>query len=374
MKAHWRLLALAAVLVAGACADENTPTGPATTDAAAIDAHGGRWGAGRDLTVMTQNLYVGTDVDAVIAALASPDPDDDIPALLAAVATVERTDFPARARALAKEIRRRRPEVIGLQEVSVIGVDIPPLGVSVHLDFLQILQDALQAEGLTYAVGASQVNFTAAPAPGISLSDLDVILVDPSRVTVTGSSVHTFSANLGVVAPGVDLQRGWVTIEAEIGGRSYTIANTHTEGTGPDELLLGLHQYQVMELVASLGTATPAIVLGDLNTTPGTPAYQELVNGGFTDVWAAFRPGVSGFTCCHLADLSDARAPFTERIDYVWTRGLGDARGRHRLLGQVDRYGDVPSDRIRNSAGQLIWPSDHAGLTANILMPPGHSR
>ena len=374
MKSLWNLLTVAAVLVVPACADDATPTGPVAPDEASLDAHRGRSVGGRGLTVMTQNLYVGTDVDAVIAALASPDPDDDIPALLTAVATVERTDFPARARALAREIRRRRPEVIGLQEVSVIGVDIPPLGVSVHLDFLQILQAALHAEGLEYAVGASQVNFTAAPAPGISLSDLDVILVDQGRVTVTATSAHTFSANLGVVAPGVDLQRGWVTIEAEIGGRSYTIANTHTEGTGPDELLLGLHQYQLMELVATLGTASPAIVLGDLNTTPGTPGYDELVNGGFTDAWATLRPGVDGFTCCHLADLSNLRAPFTERIDYVWTRGLGDTHGRHRLLGQADLYGDVPSDRIRNSAGQLIWPSDHAGLTANILLPPGHSR
>lgn len=366
-----RMLAVAALVAIAACADQTAPTEPLTPDAGGVEEHFGRQGGPRDLSVMTQNLYVGADVDAVIGALASPDPDDDIPALLAAVATIERTDFPARARAIAREVRRRRPDVIGLQEVSIIGVDIPPLGVSVHLDFLQILQAALQAEGLSYVVAVSGTNFTAAPAPGISLTDMDVILVDARRVQVTSASAHTFSANLGEVAPGVTLQRGWVSISAVVDGTPYTVANTHTEGTGPEELLLGLHQAQVSELVASIGTSVPAVVMGDFNTTPGTPAYQAMQDGGFVDVWSAMHPGARGYTCCHLADLSDMQPAFEKRIDYVWTRGLGDARGRNGIAGQIGRYGDVPADRLRNGAGDLIWPSDHAGLLASILLPRG---
>jgi len=128
---------------------------------------------------------------------------------------------------------------------------------------------------------------------------------------------------------------------------------------------------QIGEMVASLGAASPAIVMGDFNAQPGEPAYQVIRDAGFTDVWGALRPGVRGFTCCHLADLSNAQPQLTKRIDYVWTRGLGDARGRHSLQGQVSRYGDVPSDRIRNAAGQSIWPSDHAAVIANILLPWG---
>jgi endonuclease/exonuclease/phosphatase family metal-dependent hydrolase len=371
MRSLLKLVAAASVVLAAACSDQTEPIAPMLGDAAGAEENPGRWGGGEDVSVYSQNLYVGADVDAVITALATPDPDDDIPALLDAVGTLERTDFPARARALAKEVRRRRPDVIGLQEVSIVAVDIPPLGVSVHLDFLEILQAALAAEGLQYSVAVSGTNFVAAPAPGISLTDLDVILVDSRRVQVLSSATHVFSANLGVVAPGVNLQRGWVSIVASISGQTYTIANTHTEGTGPEELLLGLHQLQVSELVASIGTSTPAIVMGDFNTTPGTPAYAAMQEGGFVDLWGALHPGARGFTCCHLADLSDAVAPFQKRIDYIWTRGLGDARGRGGVTGQIERYGDVPSDRIRNSAGDLIWPSDHAGLTANVLIRRG---
>jgi endonuclease/exonuclease/phosphatase family metal-dependent hydrolase len=371
MKSALKVLAALAVVFTQACSEDAMPTAPALGEAAVIEEHDGRLGGQRDVTVMTQNLYVGADVDEVITALATPDPDDDIPALLAAVETIERTDFPARARAIALQVKQRRPDVIGLQEVSTIGVDIPPLGVSLHLDFQQILLDALAAEGLDYVVAVRLDNFTASPAPGISLTDAEVMLVDARRVEVVSSAGHTFQANLGVVAPGVDLQRGWVTMEGIVGGRPYTFVSTHTEGTGPDEVLLQLHALQVGEMVASLGGASPVIAMGDFNTQPGTPAYQVMLDGGFTDVWSALRPGVRGFTCCHLADLSNQRSVLHERIDYVWTRGLGDARGRHSLLGQVRLYGEVPSDRILNAAGQLIWPADHAGVIANIMLGRG---
>lgn len=371
MQSTRKYLAVLAVVFTPACAGDAMPTAPALGDASAIEAQDTRFAGDRDVTVMTQNLYVGADVDAVITALATPDPTDDIPALLDAVATIERTDFPTRARAIARQVKQRRPEVIGLQEVSTIGVDIPPLGVSVHLDFQQILLDALAAEGLDYVVAVRLDNFTASPAPGISLTDADVMLVDPSRVEVVSAAGHTFQANLGVVAPGVDLQRGWVTMDAIIAGRPYTFVSTHTEGTGPEDVLLQLHALQVGEMVASLGAASPVIAMGDFNSEPGTPAYQAMLDGGFTDVWHALRPGVRGFTCCHLADLSNRTSVLHERIDYVWTRGLGDARGPHSLQGQVSLYGEVPSDRIRNSAGQLIWPADHAGVIANLMLGRG---
>ncbi|HMU61062.1 MAG TPA: endonuclease/exonuclease/phosphatase family protein [Gemmatimonadales bacterium] len=369
MQSLLKLLAAATLLSAAACADQTAPTEPLAPESGAMEEHLGRWSGPQDVTVMSQNLYVGADVDAVITALATPDPDDDIPALLDAVATLERTDFPARAAAIAREIGRRHPLVVGLQEVSTIGIDIPPLGVSVHLDFQQLLLDALAAQGLNYVVAVRLDNFIASPAPGISLTDADIMLVDPSFVEVVTTAGHTFAANLGVVAPGVDLQRGWVEMTAVIDGVSYTFASTHTEGTGPDELLLQLHAAQVGELAASLGDAAPVIVMGDFNARPGSPAYQVMLDAGFTDVWHALRPGVRGYTCCQLADLSNPRPMFSERIDYVWTRGLGSLRGRHSLLGQVGLFGDVPSDRIRNGAGDLIWPSDHAGVIANIMLP-----
>ena len=173
------------------------------------------------ITVMTQNLYVGADVDAVIGALASPDPNDDVPALLFAINTLGETDFPARADAVADAIARARPHVVGLQEVSVIDIDLTGLGlpIVVHLDFLAILQAKLAERGLHYVLAAQVQNITAVPLPGISLVDHDAMLVDADRVTIVSANGQNFAVNVGVVAPGVELKRGWVTARTTIDGQ-----------------------------------------------------------------------------------------------------------------------------------------------------------
>ena len=208
--------------------------------------------------VLNWNIYVGADADAVIAALVTPDPADDVPAILGALETFERTFFPARAEAIADAIGRHRPLVVALQEVSSIDVDLNPFGVPavVHLDFLAILQDALARRGLDYVVGGEVTNIVATPLPSVSLVDRDVLLVDAPRVTVTSSAGQSYTANIGEVAPGVELKRGWVMITADVNGRSFTFVNTHLEsGQGDD--LSALRAAQALELMSIVGAAHP---------------------------------------------------------------------------------------------------------------------
>src|SRR5262245_6584627 len=351
-----RPLLIAALVIAGACSDQSdTPFGPDAVDPSSIQQ------GSADLVVMTRNLYVGADVDAVIGALASPDPADDIPALLAAVATLGVTDFPARVAAVADEIARFRPHAVGLQEVSKVDLTIPPLGVDLHLDFLPALQAELAARGLPYDVAARVRNIEATPLPGVSLLDEDVLLVDRSRVTVQGASGAHFTANLGQVAPGVVLQRGYVRANVLIGGEADVIASTHLE-SGAAAGLDQLRALQAGELAQALASAPDAIVMGDLNDGPGSPMHQIFEGAGFTDAWAALRPGVVGLTCCHLADLSDQIAPFSQRIDYVFVRGV---TRQGNVQGRIWETGALPADRIAGPE-HPIWPSDHAGLIARL--------
>ena len=80
----------------------------------AVSAQAGE--GGPKLTVLTRNIYQGTDLTNVVTATT-------FPGFVAAVTqdwgNVVATDFPARARALAAEVRQVRPDVIGLQEVSL---------------------------------------------------------------------------------------------------------------------------------------------------------------------------------------------------------------------------------------------------------------
>ena len=348
---------LAAVLAVG-CTDR-IPTAP-IGDFKVSSSSSANDGA---ITVMTQNLYVGADVDAVIGALASPDPTDDVPALLFAIQTLGETDYPARADAVADAIARGRPHVVGLQEVSVIDIDLTGLGlpVVVHLDFLAILQAKLAERGLHYELAAKVENITAAPLPGISLIDHDAMLVDADRVTVGSAGGQNFAVNVGMVAPGVVLKRGWVWARVTIDGQPYTFVSLHAEADLAGAHLDGLRALQLGEVVGTVsgGGDARVVMMGDFNDVPGSLMHQVVTGAGFTDVWAALRPGVIGFTCCHLPNLSDHVAPFSQRIDYVVTRGITGPGGK------VDRFGEVPADRLAGPA-HPIWPSDHAGVTATL--------
>jgi hypothetical protein len=360
------LLTAVALCAAAACSDDsNGPPSPFGPEAEpAPEAY---HMLDHELAVMTRNMYLGADVDAVISALASPDPGDDQAALVAAIATLQQTDFPARAAAIASEIARTRPHVIGLQEVSRVDITIPPLGVDVHLDFLPAVMAELTALGLQYDVAARVRNIEATPFAGVSLIDEDALLVDRRRVTVQATTARSFTANLGPVAPGVVLARGWVTAALTVGDRSYTVANTHLESgdlTGLDQLRAA----QAAELAQALAGAQNAIVLGDLNDVPGSPMYQVLVGAGLTDVWATLRGQARGYTCCHAPDLSNQVRQFDERIDYVFAR-LGDGAP---VLGQIHRLGGEPSDRFPGPVHGL-WPSDHAGLVARLFTRPPQS-
>ena len=69
---------------------------------------------------------------------------------------------------------------------------------------------------------------------------------------------------------------------------------------------------------------------------------------------------------CRLDDLSNKLPDLKQRIDYVFARGLEQPHAG--LLGQVERLGEVPADRLPGPVSE-IWPSDHTGLAAELHLP-----
>lgn len=348
-----------------ACSDTVSPDPSESPEAAATFAK-----PAHEIVLLTQNLYVGTDVDAVLLALGTPDPDDDLVALLGAIETLQRTDFPTRAAALAEKIRHTRPHAVGLQEVSVIEIVLPPFGLDLRVDFLPVLLQALVDEGLDYRVAAQVQNIDASPTPGVRQVDYDVLLVDAGRVTVNSASGQNFSNNVGPIAPGVTLIRGWVSADVTIGRETLTLVSTHPEPDLGTTSWAELRKLQMGEIIDALRGQGPAVIMGDLNDVPGSPMYRTLRRAGYTDVWAELRPHAPGFTCCHAPDLSNPRVEFDERIDYVFTRGFD--RGRHGVIGEVRRLGIDPNERPVGPLGE-IWISDHAGVLATLRLPPGRN-
>jgi endonuclease/exonuclease/phosphatase family metal-dependent hydrolase len=350
-------------LALAACGDDVTAP---TVDA---DLHHG-FPRSAGITVLTRNAYIGTNVDAVIAALMSADPNDDFDTLLAAIATLQATDLPTRAAAFAEEIARTRPDVVGFQEITQLNLHLGPLGVPVDLDldFLPVIQAALADRGLSYVVGGQVKNIEVALLGGaIHLVDYDVVLYNAERAQWQTVVAKNFEYNVGEVIPGVVLRRGYVLGAATIGDAVYTVVSTHLEPDLNAETPLGdLRFAQMTEIVTALGDAEPAIVMGDLNDQPGSLMYQVLTGAGLADVWAELRPRQPGYTCCHLPDLSNRREAFDQRIDYVFARGFD--RRRRDVNGQVVLVGDDRRDRVQGPLYR-IWPSDHAGVAARLLLP-----
>jgi hypothetical protein len=320
--------------------------------------------------VMTQNLYVGGDVDLVIAALSTPDPSDDLPALQTAIGQFQATDFPSRAAALAEFLGRYRPHAVALQEVSTITLQLPPFGIDIYLPFLPVLQATLAARGLPYQVASANDNFNVTVIPGIALADQDVLLYDPTQVDLISSANADFTISLPpVFYGGLDVHYGWTSFVGEIGGRAYRFVGTHPDA-GRHPMVVETRAAQAQELVTLFGDEpTPVILMGDLNDYEWTPLHQVLTDGGFLDAWREMHPGVAGNTCCHETDLSNASTNFDERIDYVFVKGFAPSG---HLQGQIGIVGSQPGNRFDGPA-HPIWVSDHAGLLATLLSPPGRT-
>jgi hypothetical protein len=113
------------------------------------DSPGGRGGR---VTVMTRNLYVGASFSSLVG-VSTP---DEIPERVARVyARILSSQFQRRAEAIANEIVQAQPDVVGLQEATLLlvqsrselpGTD-PHQPAAVAIDYLQILLDALQSRG-----------------------------------------------------------------------------------------------------------------------------------------------------------------------------------------------------------------------------------
>lgn len=362
---------LAATLALCACSDR--VTGP--TEARALVAQRAADDAAiAGLTVMTRNMYVGTDVDR---AITTPDPNQ-IPFVVGELwELLLANDYPSRAAAMAREIAEHRPHVVGLQEVSLFRSQTPAdfqlNAQDVEIDFLATLLDELAALGMSYDVAAIVEN-TDVELPRLNadfsltdvrLTDYDAILV---RADVERSGPAAANYHATVPGPGgVAIKRGWTATDITMRGRTFRVVNTHLE---PVETAGGVFQaQQANELVGLLTAETrPTILMGDLNTVPGGGAtYGELAGAGFVDSWDLRRGRPEpGLTCCFSTDLSSDAIPLEKRVDHVLLRNFEELWPPSGPVPvQATIVGDEPSEKTTSG----LWPSDHAGLVTKSALP-----
>ena len=351
-----RSVRLVAGLIAGSCA----------WGAIAGAAYAGD-GRGRAVTVMTRNVYIGTDLVPIFAART---PEELLSATATAFRNVQATDFPARAQALAGEIAAARPDLVGLQEVEIIRTGPfadPAPATNVVGDYLELLLASLEARGLEYTPVAINVNadVEAPSALGLDVraTDRDVILVRTRALRkVKNVQEQNFATNLTLPTLGgpITLLRGWSAIDVKLRGGRVRVLNTHLE---PSSAAVQVAQGNEL-LAGPARTRLPLVFLGDFNSAAagtGTPTYANLLAAGFTDAWSQAEPGAAGLTCCHASHLLNPAPTLTRRIDLVLLR-----RGHHKrgfAARSAEVVGDEPADRLVPSG---LWPSDHAGVVATL--------
>jgi endonuclease/exonuclease/phosphatase family metal-dependent hydrolase len=339
----------------------------------------------REVTVMTQNLYLGS---SLAPALEAASQEEFIEAVARIYATVQYTNFPARAEAIAHEIQAKEPDLIGLQEVTkwtTEGLNPPP-----GYDFLEILENDLTARGLHYEVAAVSHNAKIGPAPlvvsesscpvlegpegpiftcGVTLEDRDVILVNEDTATLTWRNPRSghYATQEIVKTPVGELSfdRGWASIDARLKHQPFRFVDTHLE----TEEYPAVQQAQAAEFLAGPGAGGTIIATGDFNSAADgstTTSYEQLTApGAFRDAWDENQLG-DGWSCCQESNtpplapgaLNNPTSTLKTRIDLILSRGSARSGG-----DEAELIGDTPFQ-----AEPPFWPSDHAGVVARVRL------
>jgi endonuclease/exonuclease/phosphatase family metal-dependent hydrolase len=317
------------------------------------------------LRVMTRNLYLGTNLDAIVQAKSS---SEAFSAVERGWALVQANNFPLRARAIAREIGATRPDFVGFQELSLYRTQTPAdftvtPATTVALDYARELRQALAARNLHYRFLGIRPETDAElpsgnpPTMDIRLTVRDGLLVRiDKRIKIRRVRTGSYSTTTSLFGGFVIAKRGWVLADATIAGRTFRVLTTHLESFNDASQVA-----QGRELAEGPAqTKLPTVLLGDLNSRAdgtGTPTHANLVAAGFKDGWPEAHPNDIGLTCCHGDDLRELGGPFYSRIDYVLLRN-----GFRAVAAGI--VGQRPADRISG-----LWPSDHAGLWARLRLP-----
>ena len=331
------------------------------------------------LTVMTQNLYLGSSLNQAIAASST---SEFVAAVAQIYGTAVITNFPKRAEAIADIIEAEEPDVIGLQEVSrwmahpLVSGAQPP-----SYDFLAILSTELAARGLDYRVEAVSENANVGPVPlvapsfgcatggpppscVVTLQDRDVILVnnDTHGLHMRGSLTGHYAAQEVLQLPtgaSASFARGWAYVNGTFRGKKFRFVTTHLEV----ERYAATQEAQAHEfLTGPARTGGTVIATGDFNSAadPGedsTRTYANLTAERFKDIWQQVNPDDPGPTCCQSSTLTNTSSQLRTRIDLVLTHG--PVRGKAAMV-----VGATPIPALTPP----FWASDHAGVIATLRL------
>jgi endonuclease/exonuclease/phosphatase family metal-dependent hydrolase len=345
-------------------------------------------GGKRDFKTMTANLYIGGDATRIIALdVSDPNYLSNLVFTVTSLYQEIVASQPAvRLQGLAKEIAARQPDVVAVEEGTLLRVQSPGdlvLGgktsaTNVVFDYVQLLVNALEAQGAHYAVASiseewdvelPMLNLQTGSIDDIRQTDREAILV---RTDLPRGQLHIgqaasghFTNGLYFPTIGLSFTRGWCSVDVFVRGQVFRYICAHLE----QEVAPALQVLQAQELIAGPAkTSLPVLLVGDFNSDSlhrdGSIAYDTFTSAGFNDTWALLNPAnpAGGLTWGHDEFLADPNQLFDRRIDFVFFRGNSFSAGEAEVIDVDLHRSDAP-----------LWASDHASLSAQLLIGPQNS-
>jgi endonuclease/exonuclease/phosphatase family metal-dependent hydrolase len=321
-------------------------------------------------------------------------------------------------RAIANEIRNKKPDLVGMQEVAAWYVDLtgdgrpagPPMfgsgtrATAVRYDFLKLILDRLNQGPDRYKVAAvgnefefeaetdlDGSNITDGPATDCTDAEADgrLLMRDVilkrlhAGVRTSNSRAGNYVNQLALNVAGFPfpVKRGWESVDARVrGSKKFTFVNTHFEAFDSDATQNDMYntqttnttvvsrgtvrKTQAQELTGSSGPAgsnKSTILVGDLNSNvPGVQsgdhqAFQAVLAAGFKR-----RSTQTPASCCIDDNTGTLTGGSLADFDHVVDHILANKRRIKRLSSGV-------VGRAKVAAGH--WPSDHAGVFSVLRVP-----
>ena len=364
---------------------------------------------------MSRNLYLGADLSP---ALQSTSIDGAVNADFQIEQQVHRTKFPTvRAAELAGEIKKAKPDVVGLQEaawwrtgpydLSAIGhpkaTQTDPQGGDFLTDLLTQLNksgkkgkkgsaSAAKKKGkpLQYRIAVVKTEFDyelpvnqgsgglGACSGAVPQRAPDYARRDPRPQGRQGRATRrsgTFNTLLRVKVGGalnVDVTRGWAAVDAKVNGRKVHVVDSHLEAfdsdasnTGSDGKTYpkgGIREAQAKQLIAPDGPTSsklPTILIGDFNSD--SPVHGDQVDPGDALAYRALLAGgwseraftPPPFGCC-IED-SNLSDPSTAGITHRVDHIMSNSKKvKFKKGGLTTTYANG------------LWSSDHFGVWSRL--------
>ena len=326
--------------------------------------------AGPQVTVMTRNLYLGSDVGVAM---------DLIPNLSAAAQfmwdQVKKTDFNKRAPKLAAEVIAKKPDVVGLQEATIWFCKKNVFSKRTEVfNFTKQFLAATKAQGTEYVLAqkdgitALNTGYSIAAVPfvtmvndpeifqplfgqdeaacGFEIADALAIRADlADKVLKVGNT--EYEQTYTIVPTIMTIYRGYTWADIQIGNTPVRFVTTHLESLW-DENKVPNSAIQAQQLIADLkNTKNPVVVMGDFNSDPRDPRMPANPNPGEQPVASDACP--AGTSKCN-AYLLMTEAGFTDSgpdpllpENYTW--------GMNALLTGPDPVRLKVAKQLGNNAG-----------------------